>query len=74
MPATDTISFSRGAPSADILPVEAVRKAAARALESDWERALSYGTGKGHAGLCEYIADSLGVDTDHLVRAVRRVA
>ena len=46
--AADTISFARGAPSADILPAEAVREAAARALESDWERALSYGTGKGH--------------------------
>jgi 2-aminoadipate transaminase len=65
--ATDTISFARGAPSADILPVEAVREAAARALESDWERALSYGTGKGHPGLCEYIADDHGVDTDQVM-------
>lgn len=51
-----TISFARGAPSADILPREAVREAAARALESDWEKALSYGTGTGHPGLCEWIA------------------
>ena len=65
--ATDTISFARGAPSADILPVEAVREAAARALESDWERALSYGTGKGHPGLCEYVADWHGVDTDQVM-------
>ena len=50
--AAETISFARGAPSADILPAQAVREAAARALESDWERALSYGTGKGHPGLC----------------------
>ena len=42
-----TISFARGAPSADILPHEAVREAAARALESDWEKALTYGTGRG---------------------------
>ena len=53
--ATDTISFARGAPSADILPVEAVREATARSLESDWERALSYGTGIGHPGLCEWV-------------------
>jgi DNA-binding transcriptional MocR family regulator len=65
--AKDTISFARGAPSADILPVEAVREAAARALESDWERALSYGTGKGHPGLCEYVADWHGVDTDQVM-------
>jgi 2-aminoadipate transaminase len=54
--AADTISFARGAPSADILPHEQVREAAARALESDWETALSYGTGIGHPGLCEWIA------------------
>ncbi len=54
--AADTISFARGAPSADILPVDAVRAATAAALESDWERALSYGTGIGHPGLCEWVA------------------
>ncbi len=52
----ETISFARGAPSADILPHEAVRDAAAIALAEDWERALSYGTGIGHPGLCEWIA------------------
>jgi 2-aminoadipate transaminase len=60
--AEQTISFARGAPSADILPHEAVRDAAARALESDWEKALSYGDGRGHLGLCEWIADMHGVD------------
>ncbi len=58
--ADETISFARGAPSADILPHEAVREAAARALESDWEKALSYGTGIGHPGLCEWIAERHG--------------
>jgi 2-aminoadipate transaminase len=58
--AGETISFARGAPSADILPREAVREAAARALESDWEKALSYGTGIGHPGLCEWIAERHG--------------
>ena len=48
--AGDTISFARGAPSADILPHEQVRDAAARALAEDWEKALSYGTGIGHRG------------------------
>jgi DNA-binding transcriptional MocR family regulator len=60
--AADSISFARGAPSADILPRELVREAAARALESDWERALSYGTGRGHPGLCEWVAQLHGVD------------
>jgi DNA-binding transcriptional MocR family regulator len=56
----DTISFARGAPSADILPREAVQEAAARALADDWERALSYGTGMGHPGLAEWIAERHG--------------
>ena len=58
--AGETISFARGAPSADILPHAAVRDAAAVALAEDWERALSYGTGIGHPGLCEWIAERHG--------------
>jgi 2-aminoadipate transaminase len=58
--AAETISFARGAPSADILPHEAVREAAARALAEDWEKALSYGTGVGHPGLCEWVAERHG--------------
>jgi DNA-binding transcriptional MocR family regulator len=58
--AGDMISFARGAPSADILPHEAVRDAASRALASDWEKALSYGTGIGHPGLCEWVAERHG--------------
>ena len=59
MPA-DVISFARGAPSADILPAEAVREAAARALENDWKRALSYGDRDRPPGLCEWIAERHG--------------
>ncbi|HEY1355612.1 MAG TPA: PLP-dependent aminotransferase family protein, partial [Solirubrobacterales bacterium] len=58
--ATDTISFARGAPSADILPREAVREAAGAALAEDWERALSYGTGIGHPDLCQWVAERHG--------------
>jgi DNA-binding transcriptional MocR family regulator len=65
--ATDTISFARGAPSADILPVELVREAADRALREDGARALSYGTGKGHPGLCEWIAEFEGVEPDQIM-------
>jgi DNA-binding transcriptional MocR family regulator len=56
----DTISFARGAPSADILPHEQVREAAQRALTDDWETALSYGVGIGHPGLCKWIAERHG--------------
>jgi 2-aminoadipate transaminase len=58
--APETISFARGAPSADLLPIEAVREAAGRALAEDGKRALSYGTGVGHPGLCEWIAERHG--------------
>ena len=57
----ELISFARGAPSADILPAEAVREAAAAALEHDWQKALSYGTGSGHPELCKWIADRHGL-------------
>ncbi len=56
----DTISFARGAPSADILPRDAVAEAAGRALAEDWEKALSYGTGIGHPGLCQWVAERHG--------------
>jgi DNA-binding transcriptional MocR family regulator len=58
--AADTISFARGAPSADILPRDAVADAAGRALAEDWEKALSYGTGIGHPGLCQWVAERHG--------------
>jgi DNA-binding transcriptional MocR family regulator len=58
--APETISFARGAPSADILPKDAVREAAAIALAEDWEKALSYGTGIGHPGLCRWVAERHG--------------
>lgn len=66
--AADLISFARGAPSADILPAQAAREAAARALGGDWQRALSYGTGRGHPELCEWIASELhGIDGDRVM-------
>ncbi len=65
--AADVISFARGAPSADILPHEAVREAAQRALSDDWQRALSYGTGIGHPGLCDWVAELHGVEPSQVM-------
>ncbi|CAN5404538.1 PLP-dependent aminotransferase family protein [soil metagenome] len=67
--ASDVISFARGAPSADIIPVEAVREAAQRALADDWQRALSYGTGVGHTGLGEWVAELHGIETNQVMIA-----
>lgn len=61
------ISFARGAPSPDIMPAEAVRKAAETALTEDWQRALSYGTGRGHPGLAEWIAEMHEVSPDQVM-------
>jgi 2-aminoadipate transaminase len=63
----DVISFARGAPSPDLIPVEAVRAATAKALEDDWKTALSYGVGIGHPGLCSWIADRHGIDADQVM-------
>ena len=67
--AADVISFARGAPERRHPP----RRGGARArrttaLAEDWERALSYGTGIGHPGLCEWIATELhGIDADQVM-------
>ena len=65
----DLISFARGAPSADLLPVDAVREAAAKALADDANVALSYGTGVGHTALGEWIVErhggNIAVEDDH---------
>jgi 2-aminoadipate transaminase len=66
--AADVISFARGAPSADILPADAVREAAAKALAEDWQRALSYGTGFGHPDLCAWVAKELhGIEPERVM-------
>jgi DNA-binding transcriptional MocR family regulator len=65
--ASDVISFARGAPSADIIPAAAVREAAARALESDWKRALSYGGGAGHPGLAGWIAERHALEPEQVM-------
>lgn len=56
----EMISFARGAPSADLLPADAVREAAERALADEPVRALSYGTGAGHPELREWLAERHG--------------
>jgi 2-aminoadipate transaminase len=52
-----TISFARGAPSLDIVAVDDLRAAAARALEQDPGGAFAYGTAAGYPALVEWIGD-----------------
>lgn len=63
----ETISFARGAPSPDLIPVEEVRVATAKALDEDWQKALSYGTGIGHPGLCAWIAGRHGIAAEQVL-------
>jgi DNA-binding transcriptional MocR family regulator len=66
--AAELISFARGAPSPDLLPVEAVREAVDAALTEEGGRALSYGTGVGHPALAEWIATELhGIQPDRVM-------
>ncbi|HEY3186332.1 MAG TPA: PLP-dependent aminotransferase family protein [Solirubrobacteraceae bacterium] len=62
MAAADTISFARGAPSLDIVDVEGLKAAAARAFENDPGGTTAYGTSVGYVPLREWIAAKHGVD------------
>src|SRR3954468_6872323 len=61
------ISFARGAPSADIMPVEAVRECADRVLREDPAGALSYGPGSGYPPLRDWIAGRHGVAPERVM-------
>jgi DNA-binding transcriptional MocR family regulator len=61
------ISFARGAPSLDIVDVDGLREAAARALESDPGGATAYGTSVGYLKLRAWIADKHGVAPENVI-------
>jgi 2-aminoadipate transaminase len=62
-----TISFARGAPSLDIVDVEGLKDAAARAFESDPAGSTAYGTAVGYPRLRSWIADRHGVPSEHVL-------
>jgi 2-aminoadipate transaminase len=63
----DQIPFTRGVPSADLLPIDHLRAAAASALQHEAPMALSYSGGAGHPGLRAWIAARHGVDAESVV-------
>jgi DNA-binding transcriptional MocR family regulator len=67
MPANDTISFARGAPSLDIVDVDGLREAAERAFAEDAAGTVAYGTSVGYVPLREYIAGQHGVEVDQVL-------
>jgi 2-aminoadipate transaminase len=56
------ISFARGMPAPECLPVEELADCAKAALERDGRTILSYGAGGGYAPLREWVAERHGVD------------
>jgi 2-aminoadipate transaminase len=67
MPAPDTISLARGAPSLDIIAVDDLRAAADAAFARDPGRSFSYGTSAGYPRLVEWIAGRHSVAPEQVI-------
>lgn len=67
MSAADVISFSRGAPSLDIVDIAGLKAATVRAFDTDPGRIAGYGTAVGYPPLREFIADKHKVDVDQVI-------
>jgi len=61
------ISFARGAPSLDIIDIDGLKAAAARAFEVDPGGATAYGTSVGYLPLRAWIAERHGVEPDQVI-------
>ncbi len=61
------ISFARGAPSLDIVDVQGLRDAAARAFENDPAGTTGYGTSIGYPLLRTWIAEKHGVEPERVL-------
>jgi 2-aminoadipate transaminase len=61
------ISFARGMPGPDLLPIEEFSDCAAAALKRDGATALNYGPPGGYPPLRNWIADRHGVDPNRVV-------
>jgi 2-aminoadipate transaminase len=61
------ISFARGVPAPECLPVEELADCARGAIERDGAAVLSYGPGGGYAPLREWIAERHGVEPARVV-------
>src|ERR1051325_5466802 len=61
------ISFARGVPAPECLPVDERADCARAAIERDGRSVLSYGPGGGYAPLREWIAERHGVEPGRVV-------
>jgi 2-aminoadipate transaminase len=62
-----TISFARGAPSLDLIPVDGLKESAQNAFTNDPAGAFGYGTAVGYQPLREWIAEKEGVEVDRVI-------
>jgi DNA-binding transcriptional MocR family regulator len=67
MPANDTISFARGAPSLDIIDIEGLKTAAAAAFDEDAAGTTAYGTSVGYVPLRNWLAERHGVQPENVL-------
>ncbi|SNY58300.1 PLP-dependent aminotransferase family protein [Paractinoplanes atraurantiacus] len=67
MTAEQLISFARGAPSLDIIDVEGLKAAAARAFDADPAGVTAYGTSVGYVPLRKWIAEKHNVSADQVI-------
>src|SRR5919202_1630363 len=63
----ETISFARGVPAPECLPVEELADCARAALERDGRTILSYGPSPGYAPLREWVAARHGVEPERVL-------
>ena len=63
----DEISFARGIPTPECLPVEELADCARAAIERDGRTILSYGAGAGYAPLREWIGERHGVEASRVL-------
>ncbi|MBV8065199.1 MAG: PLP-dependent aminotransferase family protein [Actinobacteria bacterium] len=61
------VSFARGVPAPECLPVEELAECAKAAIERDGKTVLSYGPGGGYGPLREWIAERHGVEPGRVV-------
>src|ERR671939_1308149 len=61
------ISFARGVPAPECLPVEELADCAKAAVERDGIAALSYGGAGGYAPLREWVAERHGVEPERVL-------
>jgi DNA-binding transcriptional MocR family regulator len=62
-----TISFARGIPAPECIPVDELADCARAAIADDGARVLSYGSASGYQPLRDWIADRHGVDPDRVL-------